>query len=92
MVALISDETGVAKDHVRQVLEKREELIERALKPRGIGVFQDGSLIKFERYRRKATKKRMGRNLQTNEPIVIPAKRAHNSVKVKKLTKLKRLV
>lgn len=92
VVDLISNETGVSKDQVRLVLDKREDLIERALKPRGIGVFQDGSLVKFERYKRKATKQRMGRNLKTNEPIVIPAKRAHNAVKVKKLTKLKNLV
>lgn len=92
VVNLISEETEVPKDQVRKVLEKREELIERALKPRSIGVFQDGSLVKFERYKRKATKKRMGRNLKTNEPIEIPAKPAHNSVKVKKLTKLKNMV
>ena len=92
VVNLISDETEVPKDQVRKVLEKREEIIERALKPRSIGVFQDGSLVKFERYRRKATKKRVGRNLKTNEPIEIPAKPAQNSVKVKKLTKLKNMV
>ncbi|MYD44601.1 MAG: integration host factor [Gammaproteobacteria bacterium] len=92
VINLISDETEVPKDQVRKVLEKREELIERALRPRSIGVFQDGSLVKYERYRRKATKKRMGRNLKTNEPIEIPAKPAHNSVKVKKLTKLKKMV
>ena len=92
VIGLISDETDVPKDQVRKVLEKREEIIERALKPRSIGVFQDGSLVKFERYRRKATKKRVGRNLKTNEPIEIPAKPAQNSVKVKKLTKLKNMV
>ena len=92
VINLISEETEVSKDQVRKVLEKREEIIERALKPRSIGVFQDGSLVKFERYRRKATKKRVGRNLKTNEPIEIPAKPAQNSVKVKKLTKLKSMV
>ncbi len=92
VIGMIAEETEIPKNLVRQVLEKREELIERALKPRSIGVFQDGSLVKFERYRRKATKKRMGRNLKTNEPIEIPAKPAHNSVKVKKLTKLKQMV
>lgn len=92
VINLISEETEVSKEQVRKVLEKREEIIERALKPRSIGVFQDGSLVKFERYRRKATKKRVGRNLKTNEPIEIPAKPAQNSVKVKKLTKLKSMV
>ena len=92
VINLISSETEVSKDQVRKVLEKREEIIERALKPRSIGVFQDGSLVKFERYRRKATKKRVGRNLKTNEPIEIPAKPAQNAVKVKKLTKLKSMV
>ena len=92
VINLISGETEVSKDQVRKVLAKREELIERALKPRSIGVFQDGGLVKYERYRRKATKKRMGRNLKTNEPIEIPAKPAHNAVKVKKLTKLKNMV
>ena len=89
VINLISSETAVSKDQVRKVLEKREEIIERALKPRSVGVFQDGSLVKFERYRRKATKKRVGRNLKTNE---IPAKPAQNAVKVKKLTKLKSMV
>ena len=92
VINLIAGETDVAKDQVRKVLEKREEIIERALKPRSIGVFQDGSLVKFERYRRKATKKRVGRNLKTNEAIEIPAKPAQNAVKVKKLTKLKNMV
>lgn len=92
IIELISSETELPKEQVRKVLEKREELIERSLKPRAVGVFQDGSLVKFERYKRKATKKRIGRNLKTNEPIEIPAKPAHNAVKVKKLTKLKRLV
>ena len=92
VINLIASETDVAKDQVRKVLEKREEIIERALKPRSIGVFQDGSLVKFERYRRKATKKRVGRNLKTNEAIEIPAKPAQNAVKVKKLTKLKNMV
>lgn len=92
VIEMIATETDLSKEQVRKVLEKREELIERSLKPRSVGVFQDGSLVKFERYRRKATKKRIGRNLKTNEPIEIPAKPAHNSVKVKKLTKLKRLV
>ena len=92
VIALISDETSVPKEQVRAVLEKREELIERALKPRSVGIFQDGSLVKFERYRRKATKKRIGRNLKTDEPIEIPPKPAQNAVKVKKLTKLKRMV
>ena len=92
VIELIASETDLPKEQVRKVLEKREELIERSLKPRSVGVFQDGSLVKFERYKRKATKKRIGRNLKTNEPIEIPAKPAHNAVKVKKLTKLKRLV
>ena len=92
-IDLIAEETKLSKADVRKVLEKREELIERSLKPRGsIGVFQDGRYVKFERYRKKATKKRVGRNLHTGEPIDIPAKRAHNAVKVKKLSRLKSLL
>lgn len=90
-IELISGETGVGKEDVRKVLEAREDIIERCLKPRGVGVYQDGRLLKFERYRRKATRKRIGRNLQTGEEIVIPARRERNAVKVKKLSRLRGL-
>ena len=93
LIDLISSEASLPKDSVRKVLDAQDDVIERSLRPRGgCGVAQIGNLIKIERYKRPATKKRMGRNLRTGEEIVIPARRAHNSVKLKKLKRLKDMV
>lgn len=77
---------------VRGVIDGLSELIEQSLSKEGIGEFNIPGLIKIERYIRRPTNTRPGRNMQTQESMMIPAQPKRAAVRCKPLTKLKRMV
>ncbi|WP_437226758.1 HU family DNA-binding protein [Planctomicrobium sp. SH661] len=88
----LSERSGVAKKDVSEVLEKLEALIEEALGKKGPGAFTLPGLMKISIKTVKARPARMGRNPQTGEEMMIPAKKASKKVKVTALKKLKEMV
>ena len=88
----LAERSGVAKKDVAEVLEKLEGLIEESLGKKGPGAFTLPGLLKIAIKTRKAQPARMGRNPQTGEEMMIPAKKAKKVVKVTPLKKLKEMV
>lgn len=89
LVENISDSTGFSKSDVRVFLTALEEQI--------VGALEDGCRIKvagvqIEPRVKKATKKRMGRNPATGEPVQIAAKPASVQIKARVLAQLKNKV
>ena len=91
LIANIADSTNLSKRQVGDVLEALEDNIERSLRVRGAKQFQLGGLFRISAVKVKARKERQGRNIQTGEPIVIPAKPARWDVKVKAFKKLRNM-
>lgn len=89
LIANIADSTKLSKRQVSDVLDALEDNIERSLRVRGAKQFQLGGLFRISAVKVKARKERQGRNIQSGEPIVIPAKPAHWDVKIKAFKKLR---
>lgn len=88
----ISESTGHSKKDVNVILEELAHLIERHIKPRGAGQFVLPGLFKILVAKKPATKERKGVNPFTGEEMVIKAKPARKTVKVRPLKKLKDMV
>ena len=88
----IATRTELPKSKVEAVLDELEILMERSLRRRAVGEFQIPGLIKVNKYTKKATKKRTGRNLHTNEEIEIPAKPARPALRFKGLKRLRDII
>lgn len=88
----IASQTDLPKSKVEAVLDELETLMERSLRRRAVGEFQIPGLIKVNKYTKKATKKRTGRNLHTNEEIDIPAKPARPALRFKGLKRLRDMI
>lgn len=88
----IAAETGLTRRQVTSVFEELESLIERHVKKRGVGSFTLSGLLKIRAVKRRATKKRMGRNPATGEAVEIPAKKASVKVRITPLKRLKEMV
>ena len=88
----IANETGLTRVQVGSVLDELETLIERHIKKRAVGTFSLPGLLKIRSVKRPATKKRMGRNPATGEPVEIPAKPATTKVRITALKRLKEMV
>lgn len=88
----IAARTELPKSKVEAVLDELETLMERSLRRRAVGEFQIPGLIKVNKYTKKATKKRTGRNLHTNEEIEIPAKPARPALRFKGLKRLRDMI
>ena len=88
----IAGETGLTRVQVGSVLDELEILIERHIKKRAVGTFALPGLLKIRSVKRPATKKRMGRNPATGEPVEIAAKPATTKVRVTPLKRLKEMV
>ncbi|MCY3883297.1 MAG: HU family DNA-binding protein [Gammaproteobacteria bacterium] len=91
LIANIADSTKLSKRQVSDVLDALEDNIERSLRVRGAKQFQLGGLFRISAVKVKARKERQGRNIQSGEPIVIPAKPAHWDVKIKAFKKLRNM-
>ncbi len=92
MLTHIAGETGLTRAQVAAVLDELEVLIERHIKKRAVGTFALPGLLKIRSVKRPATKKRMGRNPATGEPVEIAAKPATTKVRVTPLKRLKEMV
>ena len=88
----IAGETGLTRVQVGSVLSELEILIERHIKKRAVGTFALPGILKIRSVKRPATKKRMGRNPATGEPVEIAAKPATTKVRVTPLKRLKEMV
>ncbi len=65
--------------------------IRRHIKRRGAGEFDIPGLIRIEKVRKAATRKRMGRNPRTGGQIQIPAKPAHYDIRVSVSSRLENM-
>lgn len=93
IIDAIAAETGLPRTKVKEVFGALGTLICRHIKKRGSGYFViPDTGVKIERVKVPARKARMGRNPATGEPVEIPAKPAHMSVKVTALKALKDMV
>lgn len=92
VVSAISDETGLSKKDVNAVFASLGGLIQKNLGSRGPGVFNLMGWMKLQTVKKPATKARKGRNPFTGEEIMISAKPASKSVKVRALKSLKEMV
>lgn len=86
----LSEESGVAKKEVGQVMDALENVIVTQVGKKG--VFQLPGLIKIAKAVRPATKERQGRNPATGEAMTIAAKPKRTVVKARVLKKLKDVV
>lgn len=89
MVQEMSDRTDLSKSQVESVLNELESVIERHVRSRAAGEFVLPGLLKISRAKRKAQKKKTGRNPSTGEEIVIPAKPAQTVIRVRALKRLR---
>jgi nucleoid DNA-binding protein len=90
IIAAISDDTGLTKKDVSNVLSSLGTLLARHMKRRGSGEFAIPETgVKVRRVKKPARKARMGRNPATGEPMKIAAKPASTVVKVTALKALK---
>jgi len=87
----LAEATELSRKEVSSILEALEELIEQDL-TKGCGIFNLPGMLKIYVYNKPATKARPGRNPQTGEEIMIPAKPASQVVKVRALKKLKGMI
>ncbi len=93
IVSLIAEETGLTRNEVKAVFTSARQLCDRSLKKGSAGEFTwPEAGFKLVRYRKKATKKRMGRNPATGEAVVIAAKPARDVLKGRILKNLKEVL
>ncbi|HOP77246.1 MAG TPA: HU family DNA-binding protein [Thermogutta sp.] len=91
--AAIAEATGLKKADVAAVLDALTKEIEKALSPRGPGVFILPGLLKIKKAKTKPTPARqMPKPGKPDEIITIPAKPARNVVRVRALKQLKAMV
>ena len=91
-VQQISDESGVARKEVGQVLSAMEKVIGTQLSKKGPGMVAIPGLMKVTKIEKPATPERKGINPFTKQEQVFKAKPARNVVKVRPLKKLKEMV
>ena len=92
IVSSLAESTGLNKTEVTGVLDELGNLINKSISKRGPGSFTLPGLLKIEVKTKPATKKRMGVNPRTGEPMEIAAKPKSKVVKVRPLKALKDMV
>ncbi len=93
LFSAIAEDTGLAKKDVAAVFDSLTDLVKKDVgNPRGAGALTIPGLLKIVRFKKKATKARMGRNPMTGEEIKIAAKPATTVVKLRALKSLKEMV
>lgn len=85
----IAENTELSKKDVAAVLDELSDIIERHIKKRAVGEFVLPGLMKIQTVKKPARKARPGVNPFTGEDIMIAAKPASTSVKIRPLKKLK---
>jgi len=88
----IAAETELSRKEVTAVLDSLAGLIQKNVKPRGVGYFNLPGLLKIKVVKKPATKARKGINPFTGEETVFKAKPARKVVKVVPLKGLKDMV
>jgi len=86
----IAEKTDMTKKDVAAVFEQLEDVIEKSLKKHG--VFTMPGLCKMTVKKKPATKARKGKNPFTGEEIMIKAKPASKTVRIRPLKNLKDMV
>ena len=91
IIAEIAETTGLGKKEVGKVLDSLGGLIEVSLSSKGAGCFTLPGLVKIEKKKVPAQKERKNvpNPFKPGEFRDIPAKPAHNKIKVKALKALK---
>ena len=94
IVAEIAEKTTLAKKDVGAVIDALSEIVKKSLGKKGPGSFVLPGLVKIEKKRVKATpaKKNVPNPFKPGEFRDIPAKPAHDKVKVRALKGLKEMV
>ncbi|RMF99623.1 MAG: DNA-binding protein [Planctomycetota bacterium] len=93
LYTVIAEKTGLQKKQVAAVFDAMTEEIAKSLKPRGPGAFVLPGLLKIVKKRVKAKPARkMPKPGNPDEIITVPAKPAHNVIKVRPLKNLKEMV
>lgn len=92
VIQTIADVSLVNKRDVVSVLDCLTQVIETHVKSRGPGVFVFPGLMKIVVVKKPARAARKGINPFTGEEIMIKAKPAYKTVKIKALKKLKAMV
>ncbi|MCL2624100.1 MAG: HU family DNA-binding protein [Planctomycetaceae bacterium] len=94
IVADIAEKTSLSKKDVNAVIDALSEEVKKSLGSKGPGSFVLPGLIKIEKKRVKATpaKKNVPNPFKPGEVRDVPAKPAHNKVKVRALKGLKEMV
>jgi nucleoid DNA-binding protein len=89
IISEISENTELTKKEVQAVLDELADVIERHIKNRACGEFILPGLMKIQTVKKPARKARPGANPFTGEEIMISAKPASTTVRVRPLKKLK---
>lgn len=93
IIKAIAERAEMSNKEVKVVFEALREVIECHMIKRGSGEISLPELgIKVRRVRKKATKKRKGRNPFTGEEIMIAAKPARDVIRVTALKALKNII
>ena len=92
IVAALAEATQMTKTDVTTVLGELGNLIGKNVGKKGSGVFTLPGLLKIEVKVKPATKKRMGVNPRTGEPMEISAKPKMRVVRVRALKGLKDMI
>ena len=92
LLSAISEETGLTRKQVTDVMDSLSGQIERHIKKRGPGTFTLPSLLKIRTVRKPARRARQGKNPFTGEETTFAAKPAHTVVKIQPLKGLKDMV
>jgi nucleoid DNA-binding protein len=92
MIKTITDVTALGKKDVVAVLDCFTQVIERHIKSGGPGKFVMPGVLKITVVKKPARAARKGVNPFTGEEIMIKARPAYKSVKIKALKKLKEMV
>lgn len=92
IVSALAESTQMTKTEVSTVLAELGNLIGKNVSKKGPGVFTLPGLLKIEVKVKPATKKRMGVNPRTGEPMEISAKPKMRVVRVRPLKGLKDMI
>ena len=94
IVAEIAEKTELTKKDVSAVLDAMSDVIKKSLSGKGSGSFVLPGLVKIEKKRVEKTpaRKNVPNPFKPGEVRDIPAKPAHNKVKVRALKGLKEMV
>ena len=89
ILAEIAESTELSKKDVQAVIDELSNVIERHIRKRACGEFVLPGLMKIQTVKKPARKARPGVNPFTGEEIMISAKPASTTVKIRPLKKLK---